>query len=396
MTVAHEANIDTTKSSSSLLHNLAFRGIAYQVLLALAIVILAYLLYLNVNANLEKQRIATGFDFLNETSGFDIGETLIEYDSEDSYGRALLVGIVNTLTVAACGIVLATILGTIMGIARVSRNWLASILASGYVEICRNVPVVLHVIFWASVIRNLPSPKQALSPMDGVFLANRGLIFPIPEPNPAYTWVWIALAAGIVLAFGFNYWAQKHREKTGKYIATLWPCIGIVIGLPLAAWLVQGAPLVWSVPALKGFNFRGGASLTPEFIALLIGITFYTGAFIAEIVRAGIQSVPVGQIEAARALGIRRGFIMRYITFPQALRVIVPPTTSQYLSLTKNSSLGVLIGYPDLVNVGNTTLNQTGQAVEAIAVMMAVYLGISLTISLGMNIYNRFVAIKER
>ena len=396
MTVAHEANIDIKKGSSSLLHNLAFRGVAYQVLLAAAIVLLAYLLYQNVNANLEKQRIATGFDFLNETSGFDIGETLIEYDSEDSYGRALLVGIMNTLSVAACGIVLATILGTIMGIARVSRNWLASILASGYVEICRNVPVVLHVIFWASVIRNLPSPKQALSPMEGVFLANRGFIFPVPEPNPAYTWVWVALAAGVVLAFGFNYWAQKRREKTGKYIATLWPCIGIVIGLPLAAWLVQGAQLVLSVPELKGFNFRGGASLTPEFIALLIGITFYTGAFIAEIVRAGIQSVPVGQIEASRALGIRRGFIMRYITFPQALRVIVPPTTSQYLSLTKNSSLGVLIGYPDLVNVGNTTLNQTGQAVEAIAVMMAVYLGISLTISLGMNIYNRFVAIKER
>ena len=196
-----------------------------------------------------------------------------------------------------------------------------------------------------------------------------------------------------------SYSTGGHRntgKKTGRYIATLWPSIGIVIGLPLAAWLVQGAPLVWSVPALKGFNFQGGASLTPEFMALLVGITVYTGAFIAEIVRAGIQSVPSGQIEAARALGIRRGFIMRYITFPQALRVIVPPTTSQYLSLTKNSSLGVLIGYPDLVNVGNTTLNQTGQAVEAIAVMMTVYLSISLTISIGMNVYNHFVAIKEK
>ena len=257
MTVAHEAHIDKDRSSSSLLHNLAFRGIAYQVLLALAIVALVYLLYLNVNANLEKQRIATGFDFLNETSGFDIGETLIDYDSEDSYGRALLVGIVNTLTVAACGIVLATILGTIMGIARVSRNWLASILASGYVEICRNVPVVLHVIFWASVIRNLPSPKQALSPMDGVFLANRGLIFPIPEPNPAYTWVWVALAAGIVVAFGFNYWAQKHREKTGKYIATLWPCIGIVIGFPLLAWLAAGRATGMERAGAQGFQFPG-------------------------------------------------------------------------------------------------------------------------------------------
>ena len=349
MTVAHEANIDIKKGSSSLLHNLAFRGVAYQVLLAAAIVLLAYLLYQNVNANLEKQRIATGFDFLNETSGFDIGETLIEYDSEDSYGRALLVGIMNTLSVAACGIVLATILGTIMGIARVSRNWLASILASGYVEICRNVPVVLHVIFWASVIRNLPSPKQALSPMEGVFLANRGFIFPVPEPNPAYTWVWVALAAGVVLAFGFNYWAQKRREKTGKYIATLWPCIGIVIGLPLAAWLVQGAPLVWSVPELKGFNFRGGASLTPEFIALLIGITFYTGAFIAEIVRAGIQAVSHGQTEAAFALGIKPNWTMRLIIIPQALRIATPPQTSNCIAIAKDTSLASVVAMPDLL-----------------------------------------------
>lgn len=384
------------RSDTSLLNDIAFRGVAYQVLLGVGVLLLAYILYVNVNANLERQRIATGFDFLFETSGFDIGETLIEYDSERSYGRAMWVGVVNTLSVSICAIVLATILGTVMGIARVSRNWLASRFASAYVELCRNIPVVLHVIFWASVLRNLPGPKQAIVIFDGAYLANRGLIFPVPEPNPAYPWVWAALAAGIITAFLFSRWADKHREKTGKYIAAFWPGIAIVILFPLIAWLVQGAPLVWSVPELKGFNFVGGASLTPEFVALLIGITVYTGAFIAEIVRAGIQSVPIGQIEAAKALGVRPGFVMRYITFPQALRVIVPPTTSQYLSMTKNSSLGVLIGYPDLVNVGNTTLNQTGQAVEAILVMMTVYLSISLMISLGMNIYNRYVAIQER
>lgn len=394
--MAHETDRPLKESDTSLLNNIAFRGYAYQVLLGLGVVLLAYLLYVNVHANLERQRIATGFGFLTETSGFDIGETLVAYDSSHSYGRAIWVGILNTLTVSACGIVLATILGTLMGIARVSRNWLASRLASAYVEICRNIPVVLHVIFWATVIRNLPVPRAALSPMEGVFIGNRGIIFPVPVTDPAYMWVGVAFIVGLIAAFVFGRWAQATREKTGRYIATFWPGLGIILGLPLLAWLVQGAPLVWDVPALRGFNFRGGATLTPEFIALLIGITFYTGAFIAEIVRAGIQSVPVGQIEAARALGIRRGFIMRYITIPQALRVIVPPTTSQYLSLTKNSSLGVLIGYPDLVNVGNTTLNQTGQAVEAIAVMMTVYLLISLTISLFMNLYNRFVAIPEK
>jgi general L-amino acid transport system permease protein len=302
----------------------------------------------------------------------------------------------NTLHVAVVGIFLATIVGVLMGIARVSRNWLISKLASGYVEVCRNVPVVLHVIFWASVIRNLPSPKQALNPFDGIFITNRGIIYPIPVEHGIYPWLGVALVLGIVGAFMLARWAQKRREETGQYTPTFWPGLGLILGLPLLVWLAAGAPLVWDVPALRGFNFKGGSSLTPEFVALLIGITVYTGAFIAEIVRAGIQSVQHGQVEAARSLGLRPGLVMRLVILPQALRVIVPPTTSQYLSLTKNSSLGVLIGYPDLVNVGNTTLNQTGQAVEAIAIMMLVYLLISLTISVFMNTYNRLVAIQER
>jgi general L-amino acid transport system permease protein len=251
---------------------------------------------------------------------------------------------------------------------------------------------VLHVIFWASVIRMLPPPREALSPFAGFFITNRGVIYPIPVESPVYPWVGAALVAGIVLATLFARWASRRREQTGQYVPSFLPGLGIVLGLPLLTWLAGGAPIDWSVPALRGFNFQGGASLTPE----LVGITVYTGAFIAEIVRAGIQSVPHGQIEAARAVGLRPGLVMRLVILPQALRVIVPPTTSQYLSLTKNSSLGVLIGYPDLVNVGNTTLNQTGQALEAIAIMMTVYLMISLTISLFMNVYNRLVAIRER
>lgn len=384
------------KSNTSILNSLAFRGIAYQVLLATAVVLIGWYLYVNVNANLERQGIATGFDFLTEDAGFDIGESVIPFDSSQSYGRVLVAGILNTLHVAIVGIFLATIVGVLMGIARVSRNWLISKLASAYVEACRNVPVVLHVIFWASIIRNLPSPKQAITPFEGIFITNRGIIYPIPEAHGIYPWLGVALILGIIGAFMLGRRAQKRREETGQYTPTFWPGLGLILGLPIIVWLAAGAPLEWDVPALRGFNYQGGSSLTPEFVALLIGITVYTGAFIAEIVRAGIQSVQHGQVEAARSLGLRPGLVMRLVILPQALRVIVPPTTSQYLSLTKNSSLGVLIGYPDLVNVGNTTLNQTGQAVEAIAIMMLVYLLISLTISIFMNVYNRLVAIKER
>ena len=382
--------------NTSILNNLAFRGVAYQILLAMGVVLVGWYLYSNVNANLDRQGIATGFEFLEEAAGFDIGESLIPFDSSQSYGRILVAGILNTLHVAVVGIVLATILGVLMGIARVSRNWLISKLASAYVEVCRNVPVVLHVIFWASIIRNLPPPREAFEPFAGIFITNRGIIYPIPVENAVYPWLGLAAVIGIIGAVLLTRWASKRREQTGQYMPTFWPGLALIVGLPLVVWLAAGAPLQWDVPALKGFNFRGGSSMTPEFVALLIGITVYTAAFIAEIVRAGIQSVPHGQVEAARSLGLRPGLVMRLVVLPQALRVIVPPTTSQYLSLTKNSSLGVLIGYPDLVNVGNTTLNQTGQAVEAIAVMMVVYLLISLSISIFMNIYNRVVAIRER
>lgn len=384
------------KGNTSIFNSLAFRGVVYQLLLAIGVVFVGWYLYYNANANLDRQGIATGFDFLKEAAGFDIGESLIPFDSSQSYGRILVAGILNTLHVALFGIVLATIIGILVGIARVSSNWLISKLASAYVEACRNVPVVLHVIFWASVIRNLPSPRQALSPFEGIYITNRGIIYPVPVENALYPWMGLAFLVGIGGAVLLGRWATRKREQTGQYTPTFWPGLGLILGLPLVVWLLGGAPLQWDVPELRGFNFQGGSSLTPEFVALLTGITVYTAAFIAEIVRAGIQSVSHGQVEAARAIGLRPGLVMRLVVLPQALRVIVPPTTSQYLSLTKNSSLGVLIGYPDLVNVGNTTLNQTGQAVEAIAVMMVVYLLISLSISLFMNVYNRLVAIRER
>ncbi len=399
MAQAHEqalAESAVRKGDRSILNSMAFRSVFYQLLLAAFVVLGGLYLYLNVNANLDRQGIATGWDFLTENAGFDIGEAPIAYDSEDSYGFAMWIGVLNTLKVAVVGIVLATLLGVSMGIARTAQNWLLAKLASLYVETCRNVPVVLHVLFWATVVRFLPAPRQAITPFEGAFLMNRGLVFPIPQADPSHIWIAIAFIAGIVGAIALGRWAQRRRELTGRYLPTFWWGLAIIAGLPLLAWLAQGAPLSWDVPELKGFNFQGGLALSPEYGALVIGVTVYTGAFITEIVRSGIQSVPHGQIEAARSLGLRPGFIMRHVTMPQALRVIVPPTASQYLSLTKNSSLGVLIGYPDLVNIGNTTLNQTGQAVEAIAVMMLVYLTISLTISTFMNLYNRLVAIKER
>lgn len=383
-------------TQGSILYDQGFRSIVYQILLAIGLGYVGWALFANVIENLDRQGIATGWDFLWTSSGFDIGESVIEYDAGDTYGRALVVGFLNTVRVAFLGIIFATILGVFMGIARVSKNWLLSTISSWFVEVGRNVPVVLHVIFWGTVIHLLPQPRQAMVPFEGAFIMNRGVVMPFPVYNDAYPWVGLGLIAGIAGVVYLNKWAQKKRERTGQYIATLWPGLAILMGCPLAVWLVFGAPLVWDVPALKGFNFKGGLQLSPEFIALLVGITVYTASFIAEIVRSGIQSVPGGQLEAARAVGLRQGFVMRYVVIPQALRVIVPPTASQYLSLTKNSSLGVLIGYPDLVNIGNTTLNQTGQAVEAITIMMLVYLGISIVISLFMNFYNRVVAIKER
>jgi general L-amino acid transport system permease protein len=351
----------------------------------------------NTIVNLRRQNIATGFGFLDREAAFGIGESLIPYSPADTYARAFLVGLVNTLYVSALGIVLATLLGTVMGLARLSSNWLVAKLAAIYVETFRNIPLALQLLFWWALLRgSAPPPREAWELRPGVFISNRGITFPVPVAEAAYFWMAIAFAAGLVITFAVRRWAKRRQERTGQQFPTGWAGLGLALGLPAIVFLGYGLPLRLDVPALRGFNFAGGTAMSPEFGALLIGLVVYTGTFIAEIVRAGILAVSWGQSEAAMALGLRPGQRMRLVVLPQALRVIIPPMTSEYLSLTKNSSLAVIIGYPDLVSIANTTLNQTGQAVEGIAMIMAVYLAISLLISLFMNLYNRAVALVER
>jgi general L-amino acid transport system permease protein len=377
--------------------NPAMRGVLYQVLFVAAVVALGAFLVHNTFVNLRRQNIASGFGFLDREAAFGIGESLIAYSPADTYARAFLVGLLNTLYVAGLGIVLATILGTLMGIARLSSNWLIRKLAQIYVETFRNIPLLLQLFFWWGLLREIaPAPRQAWQPLPDVFVSNRGVAFPVPDSNPAYGWMALACIIGIVATAAIFRWARQRQARTGEQFPTGWVGLGLIIGLPIAVFLASGAPLTLDRPELKGFNFAGGHAVSPEFAALLLGLVIYSGTFIAEIVRAGILAVGWGQSEAAMALGLKPAQRMRLIVLPQALRVIVPPMTSQYLSLTKNSSLAVAIGYPDLVSIANTTINQTGQAVEGIAMIMAVYLTISLTISLLMNLYNRSVALVER
>jgi len=373
------------------------RGIAYQVLFVAAVVGFGAFLVHNTMDNIGRQHIATGFGFLDREAAFGIGESLIAYSPADTYGRAFLVGLTNTLFVAALGVVLATILGTVMGLARLSSNWLVRKLAQVYVETFRNIPLALQLFFWWGLLNKMaPGPRDAWQVLPDVFVSNRGIVFPVLETHPAYKWVGLTLFVGIALTVGIARWARARQAATGQQMPTGWIGLGLIVGLPALACIAAGAPLTLNLPQLKGFNFSGGSSVSPEFTALLLGLTIYTGTFISEIVRAGILAVSWGQSEAAMALGLRPGLRMRLIVLPQALRVIIPPITSQYLSLTKNSSLAVIIGYPDLVSIANTTMNQTGQAIEGIALIMAVYLVISLTISATMNLYNRAVALVER
>jgi general L-amino acid transport system permease protein len=373
------------------------RGVVIQVLFVGVILGLVAFLAHNTVVNLRRQNIASGFGFLDREAAFGIGETLISYSPADTYARAFLVGLTNTLYVSGTGIVLATILGTLMGLARLSDNWLVAKLAQIYVETFRNIPLPLQLLFWWGLLRgSAPPPRQAWEPLPGVFISNRGIVFPLPDYHPAYPWMLLALGIGITATIALWRWASARQARTGEQFPIAWVGLGLTCGLPLLVFLVAGLPLHLDVPALRGFNFAGGTAISPEFGALLIGLVIYTASFIAEIVRAGILAVSWGQSEAAMALGPTPGQRMRLVVLPQALRVIVPPMTSEYLSLTKNSSLAVIIGYPDLVSIANTTMNQTGQAVEGIAMIMGVYLVISLTISLLMNLYNRAVALVER
>lgn len=373
------------------------RAIMYQIAVLCMVGLLAYYLVSNTLTNLEKQSIATGFGFLQKESAFEIGESLISYSAASSYGRALLVGALNTLKVAFIGIVITIILGTIIGVARLSANWLVAKLAAIYIEVMQDIPVLLQLFFWYAIFYEiLPGPRQALCPVNGLFLCNRGVAFAIPEANPAHKYMLLALLVGCGLVYLIRRWAKKRQETTGQPFPVFSVSIGIILGLPLVTWLAFGAPMKMDVPKLVGFNLKGGMTVSPEFIALLLGLVLYTAAFVAEVVRAGIQSVSKGQREAAMSIGLRPTPILNLVILPQALRVIIPPLTSQMLNLTKNSSLAVAIGFPDFVSVANTTINQTGQAVEGVALIMAVYLIFSLSTSAFMNWYNKKVKLVER
>ncbi len=375
------------------------QAILWQVIILGLVLGLGYYLFSNMQANLEKRQIATGFDFLDQEAGFAIGETLIPYSPASTYARALVVGLLNTLLVAAVGIFLATIMGVIIGVATLSKNWLVVKLCEWYIHVLRNIPVLVQIIFWSVILKNprfLQDARGAEPFFGDFYMTNRGLIGPIPSWDTGWSAALIAIPVAAAIVWALSRWADQRRLQTGQVLPITWIAVGIFVILPVVAWAAFGAPWDIETPRATRFGLRGGGTITIEFMAVLIGLTVYTSAFIAEIVRSGILSVPKGQTEAARALGLRDGVIMRQIILPQALRVIIPPTTSQYLSLTKNSSLAVLIGYPDLVSTGNTTMNQTGQAPEAILIMMSVYLFISLSISLAMNVYNARIQLVER
>lgn len=374
------------------------RAFLYQLALLALALWLGYEFVLNAKANLAAQRITSGFGFLDQTAGFSVNQSLIPYSESDSYGRVFLVGLLNTLLVAGLGIVLATILGFVIGIARLSPNWLVARLAGAYVELIRNLPLLFQILFWyLAVLGALPGPRQSISLFGEVFLNNRGIIVPAPTAGEGADLVAVAGAVGIIGTLVLQSWARRRQARTGEQFPVFWIGCAVIVGLPFLVLVATGFPIGFQRPELRGFNFVGGVRLIPEFVALLIALTTYTAAFIAEVVRAGVLAVPRGQTEAASALGLRRGLTLRLIVVPQAMRVIVPPLTNQYLNLTKNSSLAVAVGYPDLFAVfAGTALNQTGQAIEIIAITMAVYLVISLLTSALMNWYNARLRIVER
>jgi general L-amino acid transport system permease protein len=374
------------------------RGIAAQIVFVIVLILLVVWIGFNTYANLQRSNIASGFGFLWQRAGFDISQTPIPYTMESSYGRAFFVGLINTLIVAAAGIVFATIIGLITGIARLSSNWLIARLATVYVEIFRNVPVLLQLLFWyKAVLSVLPGPRQAYEFPFSTTLSNRGLITPRFIFEPAFAATAIAFVVGVVAAIVIGRWAKRRQMATGQPFPSVSVGLGIVVALPVLMFLITGMPVNVQYPELAGFNFEGGFHVAPEFLALLLGLVLYTATYIAEIVRGGILAVSRGQSEASAALGLHRGLSLRLVVLPQALRVIIPPLTSQYLNLIKNSSLAVAVGYPDLVAVfARTVLNQTGQAVEVIFITMLVYLFISLLASAFMNWFNARVALVER
>ncbi|UBX45242.1 amino acid ABC transporter permease [Citrobacter werkmanii] len=387
----------TVKGSLSF-SNPAVRAWLFQILAVIAVISIAVYLIHNTINNLSSRGITSGFSFLDRSAGFGIVQHLIDYEQGDTYGRVFLVGLLNTLLVSALCIVFASFLGFFLGLARLSDNWLLRKLSTVYIETFRNIPPLLQIFFWYfAVLRNLPGPRQAVNALDLMFLSNRGLYIPAPQMGEGLFAFCTAVLIAVVVTFGLFRFNRMHQIKTGQLRRT-WPiALALIVFLPMISQWFFGAALHWDIPELRGFNFRGGMVLIPELAALTLALSVYTSAFIAEIIRAGIQAVPYGQHEAARSLGLPNPVTLRQVIIPQALRVIIPPLTSQYLNIVKNSSLAAAIGYPDMVSLfAGTVLNQTGQAIETIAITMSVYLIISLSISLLMNIYNRRIALIER
>ena len=389
---------DIAQPKTSLVNDPRVRSLAYQAILIVAILFLFVGAGGEAVTNMRARGIPLTFDFWNAVSGFDINQTLIPYSALSTYGQAFWVGLINTLLVAALGIVFATIIGFVVGIARLSSNWIVAKVATVYVEVIRNIPLLLQLFFWYNaVLKPLPAPKQSIAIPGGIYLNNRGIVVPDPQFGGGSGLVGLAFVVGLAGTIAYARWAGIRQKKTGQQAPTGWVALALIIGLPVLVYLILGEPITFKAPVLKGFNFQGGRQIFPELAALAIGLSVYTASFIAEIVRAGIQSVSRGQSEAAHALGLSSGLTTRLVIVPQAFRVITPPLTSQYLNITKNSSLAVFVGYPDLVQVfAGTVLNQTGAAVQVMAITMAVYLAISLVVSFGMNLFNKRNALVER
>jgi general L-amino acid transport system permease protein len=375
----------------------AARGLIYQALAVVLIGLGVWFLAHNTQENMRIRGIQSGFDFLGASAGFDIGEALISYSPSESYGKAIWVGVLNTLRVALIGIVLTTVLGVLLGVGRFSRNALVRGICYSYVELFRNVPILLQMLMWyLFFVEVLPAPGEAWNLANLFYLSKDGFAFPRPLQGTGYLMVLIGLVASLLLAWVWRRWAWEQFRKTGRLRKRGWPTLGIVLAGVIGGWLAGGMPTQWAIPEAGRFMIEGGGRVSPEFMAVLMSLTFYTAAFVAEVVRSGIQSVSLGQKEASAALGLAPGQTMKLVVLPQAMRVIIPPLTNQYLNLTKNSSLAVAVGYPDVVSIANTTLNQSGRAVECIAIIMLVYLTTSLSTSLLMNAYNKRMAIQER
>ena len=392
------AVIDEERSQrASFLNDPKVRSRVAQIVFLLVLLWLGYEIVHNTSANLARLGKNVDFGFLRNTAGFDIIQRPIEYSRESSYLTAVIVGFLNTVIVAVLGIVFATIIGFVIGIMRLSSNWLLAKLATAYVEIIRNIPLLLQILFWyTAVLKPLPGPRESLGVLGLAFLNNRGLIIPKAIWGDGSVFVGLAFIVGCIGAIAVSRWARQRQERTGEQFHSVWTGIGLVVGLPVIVFLVTGAPVTFEYPELKGFNFVGGTTILPELIALLLALSIYTASFIAEIVRGGIMAVSHGQSEAAHALGLRAQPTLRLVVIPQALRVIIPPLTSQYLNLTKNSSLAVAIAYPDLVAMGGVVMNQSGRAVEIVMIWMIVYLSLSLLTSMLMNWYNARVRLVER